>query len=72
MANKIFQSTQLSIEVESGIDKDGNSTYKKKNIGNIQENADVDAVSTIVDKICDVLDANTRYFYLTELSLVQE
>ena len=70
MANKIIQSTQLSIEVENGMDKDGNSTYRKKSIGSIKESSDIDAVCDVVEKITAVLDANTRYFYLTALSLV--
>ena len=34
MANKALESTVLSIEVQSGSDKDGNPTFTKKKIGN--------------------------------------
>ena len=35
MANKALESTVLSIEVQSAIDKDGNPTFTKKKIGNL-------------------------------------
>lgn len=34
MANKALESTVLSIEVQSAIDKEGNPTFTKKKIGN--------------------------------------
>ena len=38
MANKALESTVLSIEVQSAIDKYGNPTFTKKKIGNLVAN----------------------------------
>ena len=43
MANKALESTVLSIEVQSGSDKDGNPTFTKKKIGNLVANAAKDS-----------------------------
>ena len=72
MANKALESTVLSIEVQSGSDKDGNPTYTKKKIGNLVENADLNKVQAVAALVADLLSANTRNFYITELSQIQE
>ena len=72
MANKALESTVLSIEVQSAIDKDGNPTFTKKKIGNLVANVDLNKVQVVASLIADLLSANTRNFYVTELSQIQE
>ncbi|WP_166484716.1 DUF1659 domain-containing protein [Clostridium cuniculi] len=72
MANKALESTVLSIEVQSAIDKDGNPTFTKKKIGNLVANADLSKVQEVAEIVADLLSANTRNFYVTELSQIQE
>jgi len=72
MANKVLESTVLSIEVQSAIDKDGNPTFTKKKIGNLVANADLNKVQAVAEIVADLLSANTRNFYVTELSQIQE
>ena len=72
MANKALESTVLSIEVQSAIDKDGNPTFTKKKIGNLVANADLNKVQAVATLVADLLSANTRNFYVTELSQIQE
>ncbi len=72
MANKALESTVLSIEVQSGSDKDGNPTFTKKKIGNLLANAEIEKVQAVATLIADLLSANTRNFYVTELSQIQE
>ena len=72
MANKALESTVLSIEVQSGSDKDGNPTFTKKKIGNLLANAEIEKVQAVATLIADLLSANTRNFYLTELSQIEE
>ena len=72
MANKALESTVLSIEVQSAIDKDGNPTFTKKKIGNLVANADLTKVQAVASLVADLLSANTRNFYVTELSQIEE
>ena len=72
MANKALESTVLAIEVQSAIDKDGNPTFTKKKIGNLVANADLNKVQVVASLITDLLGENTRNFYVTELSQIQE
>ena len=72
MANKALESTVLSIEVQSAIDKEGNPTFTKKKIGNLVANADLNKVQSVAAIVADLLSANTRNFYATELSQIQE
>jgi uncharacterized protein (UPF0212 family) len=72
MANKNLESTVLSIEVQSAIDKDGNPTFTKKKIGNLVPNVELEKVQAVATLVADLLDPNTRYFYVTELSQIQE
>ena len=72
MANKALESTVLSIEVQSAIDKDGNPTFTKKKIGNLVANAELNKVQAEALIVADLLSANTRNFYVTELSQIQE
>ena len=72
MANKALESTVLSIEVQSAIDKDGNPTFTKKKIGNLVPNTDLVKVQEVAELVSNLLAANTRSFYVTELSQIKE
>ena len=72
MANKALESTVLSIEVQSAIDKEGNPTFTKKKIGNLVPNADLNKVQEVAVIVSNLLSANTRNFYVTELPQIQE
>ncbi len=72
MANKALESTVLSIEVQSGSDKDGNPTFIKKKIGNLVADAELEKVNVVASLVADLLSANTRNFYVAELSQVEE
>lgn len=71
MANKVVESTILSIEVKNGTDKDGNPTFIKKKIGNLISNADTNKIQTVALLVADLLEKDTGYFYVTEVSQVE-
>ena len=69
---KTFETKALSIDVETDTDNDGNPIYSKKTIGKVKENADPEKIGAVVTVIEDVLDKDTRCFYLTEVSKFQQ
>ena len=71
MANKTLESTVLSIEVKSGTDKDGNPRFTKK-IGNLVSNAAPDKVQAVALLVANLLEKDTGYFYVTEVSQIEE
>lgn len=71
MASKVLENTVLSIEVQSAVDKDGSPTFTKKKIGNLVPGADINKVEAVAILVADILDKNTRAFYLTELSEIE-
>ena len=62
MANKTLESTVLSIEVKSGTDKDGN----------LVSNAAPDKVQAVALLVANLLEKDTGYFYVTEVSQIEE
>ncbi len=72
MANvKTFHSKTLSIEVESGVDKDGNPKYRKKNFSNIKEDAILENIYTIAEAISPILSSDTGDYFINETSMIQ-
>ncbi len=72
MANvKAFEATTLSIEVEDGVDSNGDPKYKKKSFSNIKEEAVLENIYTVAEAISIVLDANTGNYYINETSRIQ-
>lgn len=66
-ATKTVTKSSWSLEIKTGIDKDGNPKYSKKSLpGNIKANADLTKVMAIADGIALVLDYETRDVYLTD------
>ena len=70
---KLASTTSLQIEVESGQDSSGNSTYRKKTFSNVKADAALENVFDVATAIKGVIDANTRNVLLSETSkLVNE
>jgi len=69
--NKVIETTTLSIEVENGVDKGGNTIYTKKTFSGLKNNADAEKLNALAEGISDILKADTRYFYVTETSILQ-
>ena len=69
--SKELRTTTLSIEVQSGIDKDGNPSYKKKNFSGINGVATPEALVTVADAIKLVLANETRYTLVNEISALE-
>ena len=69
--SKELRTTTLSIEVQSGIDKDGNPSYKKKNFSGIKGNAAPEALVTVADAIKLVLANPTRDTIVNEISALE-
>ena len=70
--SKELRTTTLSIEVQSGIDKDGNPSYKKKNFSGIKGNAAPEALVTVADAIKLVLAKPTRDTLVNEISVLED
>ena len=68
--SKELKTTTLSIEVQSGVDKDGNSSYKKKNFSGINGDATPETLATVADVIRLVLANETRYTLVNEISIL--
>ena len=65
---KLASTSSMQIEVESGKDSSGNTTYKKKTFSNVKTDADLQNVFDVASAIKDVLDADTRNVLLAENS----
>mgnify|MGYP001168546194 FL=1 len=70
--SKELRTTTLSIEVQSGIDKDGNPSYKKKNFSCIKGDATPESLVTVADAIKLVLANQTRYTLVNEISMLED
>lgn len=76
MAAITRDSIKLSLEVQTGMDKDGNPKYSKKSINfKLKEDVTIDQVTEqagpVMTLVGDILDYNYRYFYITESSAMQ-
>ena len=69
--SKELRTTTLIIEVESGVDKDGNPSYKKKNFSGIKGNATPEALVTVADAIKLILANPTRDTLVNEISALE-
>ena len=69
--SKELKTTTLSIEVQSGVDKDGNPSYKKQNFSGINGDATPEALATVADAIKLVLANETRYTLVNEISMLE-
>ena len=69
--SKELQTTTLSIEVQSGVDKNGNPQYKKKNFSGINGDAPSEAILTVAEAIKLVLANETRDTLVNEISRLE-
>lgn len=68
--SKELNTTTLSIEVQSSVDKDGNPLFKKKNFSGINREATPEAIATVADAVKSVLDSETGYTFINESSIL--
>lgn len=68
---KLLKTRSLSIEVENGIDKDGNPVYKKKTFSNVKTNVEDDKIYAVAEGIKAVLKDNTRDYFINDISVIQ-
>ena len=64
-AEKILNSTSLSIEVRSGVDSKGVDTYAKKSFPNLRNDVVEQNAYDVAEAIKTVLEAGTRNTSLT-------
>ncbi|MBE6049159.1 MAG: DUF1659 domain-containing protein [Clostridium sp.] len=67
-ANKVIDTTSLQIEIASGKDSNGNTTYKKKTFSNIKVNADAQDLLDVANAIKSILGVSTRDIYISDSS----
>ncbi len=65
---KTIETSSLQIEIESGKDASGNTTYRKKTFSNVRTNADVQNVYDVASAIKNVLSVGTGDFYISDSS----
>ena len=69
--SKELQTTTLSIEVQSGVNKDGVPQYKQKNFSGVNGDATPEAILTVAEAIKLVLANETRYTFVNESSILE-
>lgn len=69
--SKELQTTTLSIEVQSGVNKDGVPQYKKNNFSGVNGDATPEAILTVAEAIKLVLANETRYTFVNESSILE-
>jgi hypothetical protein len=67
---KTINASALLIEIESGKDSSGNTTYKKKTFSNVRTDADMQNVYDVATAIKNVLGVQTRDFFITDSSSI--
>lgn len=68
---KLPQSTALSIEIQSSVDKAGDPVYSKKTFSGLRNDVDAQNAYEVAEAIKAVLDASTRDTFInTTASLI--
>lgn len=67
-ANKVINTISLQVEIESGKDSSGNTTYKKKTFSNVRSDVSAQDLFDVATAIKNVLGVSTRDFYIAESS----
>lgn len=67
-ATKVISTASLSIEVQSGIDKAGDTIYSKKTFSNVKTDAAPQNIYDVANAIKGVLEASTRDIFVNETS----
>lgn len=70
--SKVVTSTSLVVDIENGVDSNGNTVYRKKTFSGIRTNVDVEKANAVAKAIQDVLESNTGYIYLKDNSRLIE
>ena len=58
--NKIVNSTNMAIEIQTSVDKAGDPVFTKKTFSNVRNNADAQAPVDVAEAIKGVLSPTTR------------
>ena len=58
--NKIVNSTNMAIEIQTSVDKAGDPVFTKKTFSNVRNNADAQAIYDGAEAIKGVLSPTTR------------
>ncbi|MDS0527835.1 DUF1659 domain-containing protein [Clostridium sp. SHJSY1] len=67
---KTIETSSLQIELESGKDASGNTTFKKKTFSNVRTDVDVQNVYDVAIAMKNVLNVATRDFYIIDSSSI--
>lgn len=69
--NKVLKTTSFSIEVESGVDRTGATTYRKKNFSGVKGSATPDQINSVAEAIKLVLAKETRATLVNDTSALE-
>ncbi|MBD7912087.1 DUF1659 domain-containing protein [Clostridium cibarium] len=65
---KTLETSSLQIEIASGKDSSGNTTYRKKTFSNVRTDAASQNIYDVATAIKDMLNVGTRNFYVADSS----
>lgn len=58
--NKITNSTNMAIEIQTAVDKAGDPIFTKKTFSNVRNDADLQAVYDVAEAIKGIFESQTR------------
>ncbi|MBE6072528.1 MAG: DUF1659 domain-containing protein [Clostridium butyricum] len=58
--NKIVNSTNMAVEIQTSVDKAGDPVFTKKTFSNVRNDADLQAVYDVAEAIKDIFESQTR------------
>lgn len=64
----VIDSTSMSIEIQTGVDKAGGATYSKKTFSNIRNDANVENLYEVAEAIKNIMDTSTRDTFVNVIS----
>lgn len=64
----VIDSTSMSIEIQTGVDKAGDATYSKKTFSNIRNDANVENLYEVAEAIKNIMDTSTRDTFVNVIS----
>ena len=70
--NKVRESTALSIEVKSGTNAKGETTYSKKSFPNLRSNVELQNAYDVAEAIKAVLSEPTRAYFVNKNSSLHQ
>lgn len=66
--NAVIDSTSMSIEIQTGVDKAGDATYSKKTFSNIRNDANPENLYEVAESIKNIMDTSTRDTFVNVVS----